>query len=409
MQIQMHELPAIIIAGILGAYHGYLIAKTGGSSSAYYVGIALATVGYSVFLPWQPKMLVIALILHYLPYGAVILFGSNTIVWAALIPSLSFLFALQGIASFSFFHNRKLRIRELEAQLALENDNLKKERIIEERTQQRAHLEKLTGQFSPQVVSLIQSGELDVEKKIRRQISIVFIDVENSTNRSVKIDYTKYTAMLSDFFTDCVDIFLAHDVTIGSYLGDGMMAFANAPHDQIDHEARVFSACVKILEMHRKKRNYYLEHWRAEFNIKIGIESGWGMCGFFPSLKRGTYSAIGDTTNLTARLCSLAPSNEICVTKSFLKTIHDKVSELEIKPIKKTTDIKGFEGEYFELFSIKLPKGEPLAEQADRKCVLCDGILKVESEHTDSLFVKCQSCGYVDLISTLSGQNLKAS
>ena len=112
-------------------------------------------------------------------------------------------------------------------------------------------------------------------------------------------------------------------------------------------------ACLKLLEMHNKKRRYYTERWRTTFNIRIGVNTGYAHLGFFPNERRGTYTALGGTVNLAARLCSMASPNSVCVTKHQLKRVADGLPRSYIELKSEDSDIKGFGNEKFELYTIK--------------------------------------------------------
>ncbi len=78
------------------------------------------------------------------------------------------------------------------------------------------------------------------------------------------------------------------------------------------------------------------------------FEAGFATVGFFPSREHGTYTALGETVNLAARLCSRAEANTIAVTKTFLTSLDLKEGTVAIGGRTSMTDIKGFEGEHFD-------------------------------------------------------------
>lgn len=390
-----HTVPALIGIFYFGVFHAYLVTKSGYEVSTYYSGINLATVVFFTFLPWPPKYLPFALVFNHLPYMYAVVFHGN-LNYQFLVPHISFMASISFICVVAFFVTRKLRTVELKNRMDLKKLTEVQAQIIDQKTKEGVYLEKLTAQFSPQIIEGIRNGRINLDAKIRKEVSCIFIDIVNSTNRSVRIDHQKYSSIISDFFSECINIFLKHNVTIGTYLGDGIMAFVNAPQDTDEHEKVAYNACLEILKFYETKKKYYSTNWKSEFNIRIGINTGFAHLGFFPSIKRGTYTAIGETVNLASRLCSVATLNSICVTKNFVLKITDELEKVNLKKLEDNIVIKGFEEDSFELFCIS-PKDTALLDEVSRNCPLCSGIMIEVSTFDNCMLTKCSKCNYTDI------------
>lgn len=391
----LHQLPGLIVVTYLGVYHAHMVSLTGAAESSYYAGINLAAYVVIGFLPWRPRDLVWVLLVTYSPYLTVIFFSPDKINLHHFVPNMAFMSSTAFLSVATFLFSRALRKKEMKSRIELETQNQIQAEIISKKTKEGIYLEKLTSQFSPQVIETIKSGELNLNARVRREITCIFIDVENSTGKSVRIDHSTFTSLLEEFFTECVESFLKFNVTVGTYLGDGIMAFTNAPRMDENHRLNALKACLEILERHQRKRHYYFEKWRSEFNVRIGIQTGNATVGFFPSKKRGSYTAIGDTVNFAARLCSRAQKNTLCVIKGFAIEVLGNFKDLNVHKFTTINDIKGFEGEAFELYSIHPPE---VKAETHNQCVLCGSILMVESDYGDTLYVKCSQCSYRDLV-----------
>ena len=387
---------SMCFTAFLGLYSAYLTWRTGGGSSIYYAGLNLVAVGSMGFVPWPAKKLPLVTALIYGPFLATLFFDSN-INAQTLIPNLAFMGSTIFVAIVIHYLTSRLRWAEVEARLKLGNEIETKDQVIEDKTRHGVFLEKLAMQFSPQVIDAIKGGSLNIEDRVRRSISCIFIDIENSTGRSARLDYSEYSDILSAFFSECIDILLNHDITVGTYLGDGLMAFSNAPMESQDHQLAALSACLDILKVHRRKFKYYSDRWRSPFNIRIGINTGFALVGFFPNPKRGTYTAVGDVINLASRLCGKAHPNTVCVTKDFLKDLSGKLEAVKIERSSNTDAIKGFEGEHFELFAIT-NLNTSSEESAQSMCPLCGNQLFVAESLGQVDVVRCTGCNYHDLV-----------
>ena len=395
-EVKWPVFPAMIVSTYLGAYVAFMVSRSGYEHSAYYAGLNLIAIGSLSFIPWNWKNLGLAVLANYAPYFLVVLWGRvSQIDTSAFIPHLAFCFSTVFLGGVTNFLSRQLRMKEYEGRVQLMNEISTKNAVIEQKTKEGIYLEKLTNQFSPQIIDGVKTGRLSVDGMSRREVTCLFLDVESSTNRSVRLDRDDYTAILSEFFSLVTEILIRHDVTVGTYLGDGMLAFANAPQNQPGHRTIVMKAALEILKAHHARQSYYLEKWRAQFNVRLGINTGYVFVGFFPSFKRGTYTALGAPVNLASRLCAQAPSNSILVTKSVVKELASDLKEVNVKQHGMIDHIKGFEGEKFDLYSI-IPHFESFEKEKDA-CPLCAGLIIVENDLGDSLYVKCSKCGYSDL------------
>ncbi len=283
-------LPAHLLCLYLGTNNAYMTFHTGQEISIYYGGLNIIAIGGMFFLLVNVRQLAVLSVAIYGPYFISLLFSPNDLDLRYVIPNAALMLSTIFLGFAAQYFNRELRRSETGARHELERDNRDKEVIIDRKAKEGIELEKLASQFSPQVIRAIKNGEFKVTERIRREITCIFIDVENSTNKAVILDHNDYVSMLSEFFSDVVQILLKHNVTVGTYLGDGLLAFTNAPQESKRHEAAAIEACLEVLQMHKKKSRYYLEKWRSHFNIRIGMNTGYAHIGFFPDWKHGTYT-----------------------------------------------------------------------------------------------------------------------
>jgi adenylate cyclase len=94
---------------------------------------------------------------------------------------------------------------------------------------------------------------------------------------------------------------LAHGGTVVSYMGDGIMAVFGAPIEQPDHADRALAAAREMLTVRLPRFNAWLTEG-GPFRMGIGLNSGPVSSGNVGSEERLEYAAVGDTTNVAARL-----------------------------------------------------------------------------------------------------------
>src|SRR5262249_30237973 len=90
--------------------------------------------------------------------------------------------------------------------------------------------------------------------------------------------------------------------TVNQVMGDGIMALFGAPLAHEDHAVR---ACYAALRMQDSMKRYAEEVRRqhgGEIRMRVGLNSGEVMVRSIGSDLRMDYSAIGQTTNVAARM-----------------------------------------------------------------------------------------------------------
>ncbi len=68
------------------------------------------------------------------------------------------------------------------------------------------------------------------------------------------------------------------------------------------------------------------EECACDLHVGIGINTGSVMAGHIGSKNRKEFAVIGDTVNVGARLCSIAPPDKILISTTTYELVKDKVS-----------------------------------------------------------------------------------
>ena len=96
--------------------------------------------------------------------------------------------------------------------------------------------------------------------------------------------------------------------TLDKFMGDGLMAYFNAPLDQPDHASRAI-ACAAGMKSALDALNRRREERRdPPLRLGIGIHTGPATLGTIGTATRGDYTAVGETVNLAAHLEKLTRS-----------------------------------------------------------------------------------------------------
>ncbi len=188
---------------------------------------------------------------------------------------------------------------------------------------------------SPQVVNeLIKNPNAAGLGGAKRKIAVFFSDIRGFTSMSEKMDPVDIVEALNKYFSAMTEIIFEYKGTLDKYIGDAIMALFGAP---LELEGETFLAIASGLKMQEKLKeiNEELEN-NALPTIKMGIGITYGevVVGNIGSYMRMDYTAIGDTVNLSSRLCGKAAPGEILVDKDTFSRVSELFEAEELDEIK---------------------------------------------------------------------------
>ncbi len=113
----------------------------------------------------------------------------------------------------------------------------------------------------------------------RKELSILFSDIEGFSTISEKLDPENLTSLLNLILSDMTEIILDEGGTLDKYEGDAIIAFWNAPLDQNDHAERACNAALKCQQKIRERQEEYsrmagCSHSHADRHKYRGRRSG---------------------------------------------------------------------------------------------------------------------------------------
>jgi class 3 adenylate cyclase len=226
-------------------------------------------------------------------------------------------------------------VRAQSAQLEQWNQHL--EARVAAQVAQLDRLSRLKGFFSPQLAEAIVAGGEELLQTHRREISIVFIDLRGFTTFTDSAEPEEVMEMLKTYHEQMGQIVLEHDGTLERFAGDSLMVFFNDPVP-IDQPA------VQAVGMALAMQEAFVplaDHWsRRGFDLGLGcgIAQGYATLGLIGFEGRRDYAAIGNVTNLAARLCGEAGGGQVLVDRKIMANIEYLADAELLAPL----SLKGF-------------------------------------------------------------------
>ena len=200
--------------------------------------------------------------------------------------------------------------------------------------EERAKRDRIRGMFatyvSPALVDkMVSSGKEPSLGGVEEEITAYFSDIESFSRFSEALAPTQLVDLMNEYLSACTDIVQAEGGTLDKYIGDALVAMYGAPLPLPNHGHR---AVVAALRVHRRCDELRAK-WQAEqatknwpdivtnLQTRIGLNLGRAVVGNMGSHTRFSYTMMGDTVNLAARMESGAKAYGVytMVTESVVE------------------------------------------------------------------------------------------
>jgi adenylate cyclase len=136
-----------------------------------------------------------------------------------------------------------------------------------------------------------------------RDVTVLFVDIRGYTAFAQDRDPAEIFSTVNRYTQAVSEIVRQHEGHVVEFNGDGMMAVFGAPRDLPGKEREAAKAGLEIGE---RMRGLGLETAEGKpLSVGVGIATGTAYVGSVQSADRAIWTALGNTTNLAARLQSL--------------------------------------------------------------------------------------------------------
>lgn len=209
---------------------------------------------------------------------------------------------------------------------------------------ERRKLKQAFGHYvSPEVVNEISKNPDSLKLGgERREITVLFVDIENFTSLSEGLEPQKVVALMNQYFDGLTSVIMSHGGTVDKFEGDAIMVLFGAPLATQDHGLK---ACLTALAL-REKINELNAKSGFNLNIRVGMATGEAVVGNMGSAQRFDYTAMGDTVNTASRLESgnkfyktRIMTNEGTMNAAQGKIIFRRIDRVRLKGKSEAVDI----------------------------------------------------------------------
>ena len=156
----------------------------------------------------------------------------------------------------------------------------------------------------------------------RKQVTVLFADVSGFTALSERLDPEEVHRLMARAF----DLILAevhrYEGTVNQFLGDGIMALFGAPIAHEDHAQRAVHAALGIGAALARYQEELLQRG-ITLRVRQGLNTGLVVVGSIGSDLRMDYTAMGDTTNVAARMQQVGAPGQVLIAETTHRLIAD--------------------------------------------------------------------------------------
>ncbi|HEY9420143.1 MAG TPA: adenylate/guanylate cyclase domain-containing protein [Thermoanaerobaculia bacterium] len=195
-------------------------------------------------------------------------------------------------------------------------------RLLEAARREAVVLSNFQRYFAPDLARQIAGQDEEIQLGgAKRQVVVLFSDIRGFTSLSERMSPDQIASLLTEYFTEMVEIVFEHGGTLDKFMGDALMALWGAPIDREDDADRAVRAAVAMQRAISRLNSRWSQQGRQTISVGIGINVGDVFAGNIGSQRRLEYTVIGDAVNTAARLCSEAGPGDILIALPLYRVL----------------------------------------------------------------------------------------
>jgi class 3 adenylate cyclase/tetratricopeptide (TPR) repeat protein len=196
---------------------------------------------------------------------------------------------------------------------------------------------------------LAAASTLEGERKL---VTVLFADLRGSTELIADRDPEEARRLLEPVLERMCDTVESYGGTVSQVMGDGIMAIFGAPVSLEDHAIRACHAAMAMQERIRHEADDIQRTRGVPIQIRVGLSSGEVVLGVSGHGLHMSYTAIGETAHLAARMEQMAKPGTVLASSGTVQLAGSFVAKRLIGP----AAVKGFDRP-IEIFEIERPPG----------------------------------------------------
>jgi predicted ATPase/class 3 adenylate cyclase len=155
----------------------------------------------------------------------------------------------------------------------------------------------------------------------RRQLSVLFCDLVDSTQLSSQLDPEDYREVVRAYQATCTEVIRRYEGHVAQLLGDGLLVYFGYPQAHEDDAQRAVRTGLGILDAMGDLNQGLQQAKGIQLAIHMGIHTGLVVVGEMGGAGRQEQLALGETPNIAARIQGLAAPNTLVISDATSRLV----------------------------------------------------------------------------------------
>jgi len=181
----------------------------------------------------------------------------------------------------------------------------------------------------------------------RRVVTALFADLVDSTSIAETLDPEDWTDLVNRLIAEMAAAIEHYDGTVTHFGGDSVLALFGAPHAHEDDPYRAVRAGLDVIEGVTRVAAEIRSATGVDLAVRVGVNTGLVVAGDVAAGELSTYTAIGDATNVAARIQSAARPGALLIARTTYELIPNDVEVSALDPV----EVKG-KAEPIDVFEV---------------------------------------------------------
>jgi class 3 adenylate cyclase len=180
-------------------------------------------------------------------------------------------------------------------------------------------------------------GEFAPADAERRQLTVMFCDLVDSTPLAGRLDPEDYRDVVRAYLETCAGVIQRFDGHIAKYLGDGILVYFGYPRAHEDDAQRAVYAGLGMLEAMAQVNEHLAREHGLHLAVRVGIHTGLVVAGEFGGgATREPLAIVGETPNIAARLQGVADPDTVVLSAATYQLVQGVFAceDLGMPPLK---------------------------------------------------------------------------
>jgi adenylate cyclase len=159
------------------------------------------------------------------------------------------------------------------------------------------------------------------------QATVLFSDIRSFTTITESQPASDTIELLNDYYSLMFDAINGHGGMVNQMLGDGIMALFGTPAPLENPGESAVRSALEMIELIDLFNQQQASLERPQIQIGVGIATGQVIAGYTGTMQRATYTCVGDTVNLAARLEAYTKNvgQSILIEEATRKSLNDDI------------------------------------------------------------------------------------